>query len=168
MAKSRFSPVRTLTAWERLPAAKQDAHLRALDALSAMRRNSSLSLTQAARQWNTTPETVRKYVGTAIERGPKGRFIPRAGDRLFRPMHMLTDKGQITVHVTDSRVATRIARYMGAVGQRQNGKGDTALREFRGKSLRIQKVEYPFITNPRVLDRLANANEISNEDLYAR
>jgi hypothetical protein len=83
-------------------------------------------------------------------------------------MRFLTPNGEIVLGVTNSRTASRIAHYSNAV-RRYLTTGDThGLRAFRRTGIRAQKVYHPFVTDPRTLDRLANANEVSFEDLYAR
>ncbi len=83
-----------------------------------------------------------------------------------RRIRFLTLRGQITLDVTSSRTATRIARYLAAAKWYLKTGKTEALREFRGKAIRVGKVAYPFITDPRTLDRLASAGEISFEDLF--
>jgi hypothetical protein len=168
MRKPKFTPVRTLTAWNALPAAKQDVHRNVVQAVADMRRNPKLSLRQAATDNNTTPGTVQKYAGSVIRRGPGRRFTVAPSDRFYAPVHFYTAQGRVTIGTTDSRARSKIGRYMNAVDRYLKTGLTDHLKEFRGQSVRVQKVQYPFITNPRALDRLANANEISFEDLYAR
>jgi len=167
MSKRRFEPIRTARAWDALPQPKRDTHLRVLDVISAMRRNPNTSLRQAAIDWNTTPETVRRYAGPVVQRSGR-RFVVSSSDRLYAPVRFYTDKGLVTIGTTDSRVRSKMGRHMNAVDRYlKTGKTDH-LTEFRGQFVRAQKVAYPFITNPRTLDRLASAGEISYEDFYAR
>jgi hypothetical protein len=157
--------VRSATSLARLRPAAQEAYARAVDALALMRRE-GMSLAQAATRAGTTPNTVRRYAGTAIRKDSRGRYVAKPSDRLFRRMRFLTPRGRITLDVTNSRTASRIARYFAAVDRYlKTGKTD-ALREFRGKAIRVGKVGYPFLTSPRTLDRLASAGEIAFEELY--
>lgn len=157
--------VRTATGLAQLRPAAQEAYERALDALALMRRD-RISLSQAATRAGTTRNTVRRYAGSAIRKDARGRYAARPSDRLIRRMRFLTPRGQITLDVTNSRTASRIARYFAAVDRYlKTGKTD-ALREFRGKAIRVGKVAYPFITDPRTLSRLGRAGEVSFEDLY--
>jgi hypothetical protein len=58
------------------------ARNRALDAVSKMRRN-GVSLTRAARDAGTTPDAVRRYAGSALERRGS-RWVAKPSDRLLR------------------------------------------------------------------------------------
>jgi hypothetical protein len=131
-------------------------------------RTDGLSLTRAAREVHTTPETMRRYVGSALVRTRRGRWAATPSDRLTRRVWFLTPKGKIELAVRSSRTASLIARHMAAV-HRYLETGETdALQEFVGKSVRSRGASFAFLTDPRVLDRLAHAGEVSFERLYVR
>jgi len=143
------------------------ARERALEALQRMRTDGE-SLTRAAREVHTTPETVRRYVGSALIRTRRGRWAATPSDRLTRRVWFLTPQGKVEVAVRSSRTASRIARYMAAV-DRYLRLGETdALQEFVGKFVRSRGASFVFLTDPRVLDRLAHAGEVSFERLYVQ
>jgi hypothetical protein len=129
-------------------------------------RTEGLSLTRAARKAHTTPETVRRYVGSALLRTRGGRWAATSFDRFTRRVWFLTPRGPVEVIVRNSRTASRIARHMAAVRTYLQGSGTAALQEFVGKSVRSGGVSYPFVTDLRVLDRLAHAGLIGIERLY--
>lgn len=139
---------------------------RALDAVAEMRRKGK-SLTKATQAVHTTRKTVRKYAASAV--GPKehGRYTPKAYDRLTRPMRFLTPDGLIELHIRSSTSASRIGEFWNAVDTYLRTGRTGALNRFRGKVVRLNGVAYPFVTDPRTLDRLANAGEVRFEDLYA-
>jgi hypothetical protein len=158
-------PVRSAAAHAGLKPSQRQARERALEAVALMRREGK-TLGVAAQAAGTTPNTVKKYGGTALDRTRAGRYAATASDRLYRRMVMTTPAGQVEIDVIDSRTASRIARYNNAV-RRYLETGDTsALREFAGKSVQAGKRRYPFITDPAALDRLARAGELSFESLY--
>ena len=68
---------------------------RAFDVLSRMRRD-KMSLSRAARLARTTPETVRKQVGSVLSKGTIGRWIAKPSDQFVRPMLLLTPKGNVS------------------------------------------------------------------------
>ncbi len=143
------------------PSAKR----RALDAVAAMRHGKSLS--RAARLAHTTPRTVRRYAGEAIHKERSGSYAPRVRDSITRPMRFLAPDGVTALDVRSSAVASRIGAYWNAVDRYlRTGKRD-ALAPFRGKRIRAGNRLHEFITDPRTLDRLANAGEVRFEDLYA-
>lgn len=140
------------------------ASTRALHALRLM-RSEGVSLTAAVRRSHTSARTVKKYAGSAL-RHVEGHYLARTGDTLPRMMRFVTRDGIIALRVRSSRQASRIARYWTAV-QRYLLTGHTdALRAFRGRAVRTGKVGYPFITDPRTLERLAQAGEVRFEELY--
>jgi len=143
----------------------QLARQRAFDALRRMREEDK-SLTQAAWEAQTTPRTVRKYVAPALRKTPAGRYAPTRSDRLQRPLRFLTPDGVVSLNVRGSRAASEIARYGAAVDRYLRTGLTDALGEYRGKTLRVGRATYPFVTDARTLDRLANAGQVSFEDLY--
>lgn len=150
----------------RLRPAERQARSRALEAVQLMRRE-GLSLSRAAKRAGTTPNAVRRHAGSALElRGRHYRAKPY--DRLVREMHFLTPQGLSVLPVRDSRSASKIARYMGAVDDYLRTGDDRRLRRFRGKGVWVEKRFRPFLTDRDLLDRLAGAGEVSFEELYVR
>ena len=151
----------------KLRPAERRARDRALDAVQLMRRE-GMSLSQAAKQAGTTPNAVRRHADRALELSPSGRYRAKAYDRLVREVWFLTPEGKVILPVRDSRSASKIARYMGAVDHYLQTGDDRRLRRFRDKGVWVEKRFRPFITDLDVLDRLADAGEVSFEELYAR
>ena len=133
----------------------------------SLMRTRGLSRARAAIELHTTPKTVMRYVGIALRREESGKYRALPSDRLPRFLRFLTPAGQVHITVRGSRTATKISEYMAAVDHYLRT-GDTAgLSRFTGKYVRAGKLTYPFVTDPRALDRLANAGEVAFEDLYA-
>lgn len=157
--------VRSAGDLSKLRPAEREARGRALDALSKM-RSDGLSLQSAAKASGTTVNAVKRHVGSALERADSGRIRAKTSDRLVRSLNFPTETGMIGLDVKDSRSAKRIASYWNAV-KRYTETGDTSgLRNFRGKSVRVNKRAYAFITDTGTLDRLADAGELAFDDLY--
>lgn len=149
----------------RLRPSEREARGRALDALSKMRKD-GLSLGKAAKASGTTVNAVKRHAGSALERTGGGRFRAKTSDRLVRSLNFPTETGVIGLDVKDSRSAKRIAAYWNAV-KRYTETGDASdLRNFRGKSVRVNNQTYAFITDTATLDRLADAGEFAFDDLY--
>jgi hypothetical protein len=168
MARKAQSPIRSAAAWARSSLSQQKAHERVLEVIHAKREHPDWSLARAAKEFGSTPRTVRKYAGDIVRRDAGGRYVVSASDRLFRRVHFYEPKGRVTVGVVGSRKAAEIARYMGDVARALKSRDFTSLRKYRGKSVREKKVGYPYIIDQAVLDRLDAAGEISFENLYAR
>ncbi len=142
------------------------ARRRALHVLSLMREEGE-SLTRAARIVGTDRRTVVKYAGTALKQDKKGgEYEAKAWDRIPRLMRFPTRQGVIDLLVKDSRSARRLSRYWNAVDEFLKTGNTRVLRPFRGKSVTVDKVARPFITDPDALRRLGLAGEVSFEDLY--
>jgi len=147
----------------RLRPAEREARGRALDALSKM-RSDGLSLQAAARASGTTVNAVKRHAGPALERTSGGRYRAKRSDRLIRTIPLPTETGIIGLDVKDSRSASRIGSYWNAVRRYLETGDDAQLRRFRGKSVRVNKRTYAFITDTAILDRLADAAELEFDD----
>lgn len=142
------------------PSEKQ-ARARALDALALM-RNRDLSLSAAAREANTTPNTVMKWTGTELAEKRGGRRIVTKADRLYRTMRLLSPDGTVLVELRGSRQATRVSQYMNAVKAFLKDGDDGALQRFAGKEIAGVRL----VTDPAELEELARVHELSFEDIY--
>jgi hypothetical protein len=143
---------------------QEQARGNALQALSLM-RSQGYSLTRAAREVEMTREAVRAWTGRSITK--KGRrFVARGADKLVREMQVLTERGPQTVPMFDSRAASQLGAYHAAVKEALRGRPE-ALKAFRRKTLRTGgKRALPFITDLRVLKRLAQAGALPEYQIY--
>src|SRR5882762_11181706 len=91
---------------------EQEARNRAPHVLARMRRTGT-SLTAAAREEHIDPRTVHKYLGSEL----RGRRGPTKADRRGREMLIPTAIGNAPVTVRGSKQASRLGRYMSAVGK---------------------------------------------------
>jgi hypothetical protein len=138
-----------------------------LEAVNYVRRD-GCSLTEAAQRARTTLATVRKYASPALVRSPGGRYAATPSDRLTRHIRFLTKDGIAKVRVRGSKPASRVARHWAAVKHYLLTGETEALAEFRGRSIRAGGVTYPFITDPKTLERIDAAGETSFERLYTQ
>jgi hypothetical protein len=153
----RARPIRSAKSFAKLTHNQRATYQRTLDTLSGMRRGQSL--TAAAREAGTTPRTVRKYAGAAVNR-PGSRY--RLGrDRLYRPMRILTNSGIETVSV-GRRDASAVGRYWNAVRRWGIDRDSTEVDKFRGVSVGGYELE----TDLDVIDELAARGELEFEDIY--
>jgi hypothetical protein len=130
-------------------------------------RTEGKSLTGAIREVGTSKRTVVRYVGSALIQEPRGRYRAKPSDRFRRSLHFLTAEGQISITLHGSRLASKVAEYWAAVDHYLKTGEAARLKPFVGKTIRAGKQFLPFITDPRILNRIANAGEVSFEDLYA-
>ncbi len=144
---------------------RTEARERALATLALMRRE-DLPLRKAAKAERIDPATVLQYARPGLRRGRGGDYWATPHDNIRRTLNFLTSRGTVPVTVHDSRTATQIAEYMNAV-RTYLGTGDTsALARFRGKVFVAPEGIRVFITDPAVLDHLADARELEFEQLY--
>ena len=142
---------------------QEETRFRGLHALRLMRRGESLKA--AAQKAATTPRTVRKYTQAGM-RKRAGHWQAIPVDELRRPLKVLTDRGIIVLDVRSSKTASRIAEYWNAVDHYLRTGDRRPLEPFQGQRFRAQGHLFPFITDPRLLDRLAAAGQVTFEDLY--
>ena len=111
------------------------------------------------------PATPRRIF--AVCNGHYTKYRAASFDRIPRTLRFLSPTGIISVTVKDSRRASRIATFFNAV-HRFLATGDvTPLAPFRGESFRIGRTRHRFITDPKLLERLAEAGQVSFEEIYA-
>jgi hypothetical protein len=95
------------------------------------------------------------------------KYQVKPSDRLRRELTFYDSKGKTTLVTHSSRQATQIATYHNAVKAYLIFGDDTALRAFDGKSITVHGIRYPFLTDRRVLSRLARAGELNFLEIYA-
>jgi hypothetical protein len=143
------------------------ARERALEVIQLM-RSKGFSLTRAAREAHTTPETTRKKVGQALKRSKNGCYAATASDRLTRRVWFLTPTGKVEVAVRGSRAASRVAQHSAAIHHFLKTGDSGPLGAFQGQAIRSRNQTYIFLTDTEALERLADAGEVSFECLYVR
>lgn len=152
------------TKFAELDKSEKVARARALDAVRWMRRD-GMSLAQAARKADTTPNTVIRYAGAALDQRD-GRYQPKPYDRLVRPMRFATYTGVRWLPIHDSRSARLVGQYWRAVRQYLDTGDTRAVQRFRGRSITVDKLAYPFVTEPEMLDLLRDAGELDFVTIY--
>lgn len=144
---------------------EEQARERAL-AVLALKRRQNISLRKAAISYETTPNTVIRYVGSAlVQEGPGKRYRATKYDRLVRTLNATVNDGPQPVTVRDSRTATRIAEHSNAVKQFIRGRDHLVLDPFVGKSFKASGKIYYFVTDTKELERLGDADALP-ENLY--
>ncbi len=133
-------------------------------AFKVLRQEKSLSA--AAKAAKIAPERLRHF---ATERG----IIERQGRRwivrhqLPRRMLLFTDSRPLQVVVGDFDAASKIGRFMSAVGEFLRTNKPAGLREFEGVGITdVSGKKHIFETRPNALYRLASAHDQSFEHIY--
>jgi hypothetical protein len=138
-----------------------------LQVLSAMRRE-HLSLSAASRREHIKPATVLKYVGSAIGQDhPGGQFRAAAGDKFKRTLRIPTVHGYTEIPVYGSKKARLISDYLNAVGAYLRTGSQAQLTRFRGTKLKTRGQGIELLTEPASLSRLAEADALRLDHLYA-
>jgi hypothetical protein len=143
--------------------ASAKAERRAVKAVRLVRQGKSL--TAAAKAVHADPRTVKKYARVALRR-KEGTYRAVTVDQMRRPLRVLTDGGLEVVDVRSSRTASRIARYWAAVDHYLRTGDRRRLQPFAGRGFRAGGQRRAYVTDPHLLEQLANAGEVRFEDLY--
>jgi hypothetical protein len=152
----------------RLSALQEERYEGALKTLRYMRQE-GLSLKQAAAKADTTPTTVRRYVGRELEKRG-GRYFASGDDRLPRTLKFnATHPGEpVVVTVRNSKTASLIARHDVALRRYVYGDGDAGpLLKFAGKYIQVEKRRYWFLTDLNEINLRARRGQLSFESIYA-
>jgi hypothetical protein len=111
-------------------------------------------------------ESVSRYFGHDLERGPGGRLVPKAADRSYHgDLRIISTEGIVARPVRGSRARTEVAQHANAVARYLRGEdpeGD-GLARFEGR--RVGGVELE--TDLDRLDLLQRLGEVEFFDLYA-
>jgi len=133
-------------------------------ALKILRQGKSLS--GAAREVRISPERLRRY---AIETNVIEKQGRRWSVRHDLPRRMLLySRGQaLSVVVGDFDSASRIGRFMAAVGKFLTTNNPAGLAEFAGQSVRdVSGVTHVFETRLNALYRIASSTDQTFEQIY--
>lgn len=124
-----------------------------------MRRNPDLSLTHAAELEGVRPETVKKYLPSALKKS-NGKFRVTKNDRYTATLHVPDAQGNaVTVKTRSSKERKQLSQYLRDLGRYLRGKRD-ALAPWHGK--RIAGVE--LVTAGRTIEVIEPA--LSDFSLY--
>jgi lambda repressor-like predicted transcriptional regulator len=132
-------------------------------------RSEGMSLQQAAREAGVTPNTVKRWAGSALRKLANGRWAARKRDSLLRVLKLPTPDGMRDIAVKSSSHASTIADYFNAVHHYLRTGDSSRLKPFHGKSVKdADGNDIPLLTNPKDLHRLGYAGVLSFESLYAK
>ena len=135
--------------------------------VTRMRRD-KLSLQQASREFGLDPRSVRRLAGSALRKRRNGRYAATARDKLLRVVVVPGERGPVEIPTRDSRIASDLAKYSGAVDRYLSISDSSGLQEFVGRDVLDLKGErLALMTDPVQLDRFGETG-LSYESFYAR
>lgn len=138
---------------------------RVTDVIKIIRKRGE-SLNSASRRIGTSPRTVVRHAGAALQKNAQGRYSAKASDRIERSLLIPTPTGPNKITVRNSRDASRLGSYWSAL-HKYYETGDKSIRKFAGKSIAdTNGVKFPLITDLDTLDRLGSAGVVSFESIY--
>jgi hypothetical protein len=96
-----------------------------------------------------------------LHRDKSGRYTPKPGDSLYRPLRALTTAGELDLETRGFRTASLIGAHWNAVS-RFVETGDASVLAPFGKKVQGHELE----TRPEVIEERGHRGELSFEDLY--
>jgi hypothetical protein len=150
---------------ERLSSSGKQTYDRALQAVSRMREGKSL--TDAAKEAGTTPKSVLKYAGSALN-SQNNRYTVKAEDNLTRRLLVPYSNGSEYETIRSSKDATLLSRYWSAVKEWRNTGDASVLQSFEGKTITVKGQQVKLITDPEQLALLQRGGELDFIDMYER
>ena len=105
---------------------KRKKYEESLEVLRRMRKGETL--TQASRKVRISPNTAKRYVGSAIVKKNR-KFVPLENDRLLRKMRIYEDGKANAVQVIGNKTARDIAKYHMSIGILMNNKDKQSVME---------------------------------------
>ena len=132
-SKTAFKTFSRKPSTKNLPRRSTSARERALAALSAIRRGTTLS--RAARENGVSPRTMKQYAGAAlVQDRPGGRIRATKSDRLVRYLQIPGTDGPRDITVRGSKAASKFANYKAAINRLLRGDRH-ALDQWHGKTI---------------------------------
>ena len=157
-------PLSSLSPYQR---AKRETSLRVL----ARSRRFDESLSKAARDAHTSPETVRRYLGRSGYRKVGSRWEPPSSDSFLRRMAFYEDGRRRAATVRGSKIASRIGKYNRDIRTflEDPTRDPSVLKKWEGRTfVDAQGRVHTFETDPaRILSAVERAeSEYGSFDIY--
>jgi hypothetical protein len=165
--RKRPSPPRNAEQYFSQPQRTQDLWDQVVHTVSRM-RSGGISLQQASKETGISPRSVLKWGGSALRKGPNGRYAAKKTDRLLRVLRVPSPHGTKEVAVKGSRQATRLAEYWNALHHYLQTGDRSRLEAFRGESINSVDGPIPLPVDGAEINRLASAQVLSFESIYGR
>ena len=147
----------------------QSTRAKALHVLSDLRRDAKLTLTQAAKNREVSPRSIRKYVESQLKQErPGGKLRVTASDRLRATLHIPSTKPDvlISIHTKSSKERYLVGEWFASVVEA--GRGDFSRLNRFPKGTFVDGARLP--TGAHEVQKILEAMENSEspfERLYA-
>jgi len=141
--------------WSELNKRELLVRKRSLSVLSNVRRGQSL--TRAARELHTTPETVIR--NTDAFKKVKGKWVAKKQDTISRVMSIFENGKQQWVEIKSSRTASKIGKYNSAVNEFLRTGNEDVLKQFKKPFKDSKGNSHFFETDPDKLYEIAESQE---------
>jgi len=168
-SRIRTSSVRRSNSTRNLSERSQSTRAKALHVLSDLRRDPKLTLTQAARNREVSPRSIRKYIGSQIrQERPGGKLRITSSDRLHAILHIPSTKPDvlIPIHTKSSKERYLVGEWFAAI--KEAGRDDFSRLKRFPKQTYINGVRLP--TGAYEVQKILEAMETSEspfERLYS-
>ena len=130
----------------------------------AIARGEGKSLSVAAREAETTPDTILKYTPASWQK--KGRkWVVTGDDRYIRYLQIPGEHGPVIIRVKGYKEAQVVSAYISSLKRWLRTGKVYELAPFHGKRVGLEQVE--LITASRTLQRMADHGLLRLETLYA-
>lgn len=132
-------------------------------------RDEGKSLHKAAQEERVSPETVKRWAGSSLQKRSNGKWLAKKRDRLLRNLMILSPDGKREIIVRGSGKATQISEHWNAANKFLSTGDASGLAKFVGKRITAANGErISFITDRALLNRLGSPGRLSFESIYAR
>jgi hypothetical protein len=129
-----------------------------------MRRGESLAA--ACRAEHIKPQTFLRQVGNAVRHDKAGgRYRVARTDTLRRDLEVQTTAGPIHAPAKGIRAAREFSDHANAIAHFNRTGDESRLKRFKGKTFKVGRKRYAFLTDPDALMVLADADALP-ESLY--
>jgi hypothetical protein len=168
-SRTRNSIVARRRGARNLPERSQSTRAKALHVLSDLRRDAKLTLSQAARNREVSPRSIRKYIGSQLrQERPGGKLRVTTSDRLRATLHIPSTKPDvlIPIHTRGSKERYLVGEWFASI--KEAGRGDFSRLNRFPKGTYIGGVRLPTgaYEVQKILEALENS-ESPFERLYA-
>ena len=120
----------------------------------ARSRRKGETLTKASRDAHTTPDTVRRYLGSSGFRKKGGRWAPTKSDSLVRTITTFSNGRRVVLSVRGSEAASTLGRYDSDVSKfiTDPARDPSILKKWEGRTVRdIHGVAHPLESDGRAI-----------------